>query len=62
MLSPIHDFNRRKLNEREVVRRQLVIARCDPATVLDLVEEPFDQIAGSIQIGADVDSLARSIV
>src|SRR6516162_2850223 len=37
---------------------KLVIARCDPATVLDLVEEPFDQIAGSIQIWAKADRCA----
>jgi hypothetical protein len=42
---------RRKLNESEVVRRQFVIARCDPTTMFDLVEEPFDQIAGSYIYG-----------
>jgi hypothetical protein len=30
------------LNESEVIRRQLFVTRCDPAAMLDLVEEPFD--------------------
>jgi hypothetical protein len=44
--------DRRKLDESEVVGRQFVVAGCNAATVLDLVEEPFDQVAGSIQIGS----------
>jgi hypothetical protein len=35
--------------------RQPVIARCDLATALDLVEEPFGQVAGSIWIWAKAD-------
>jgi transposase len=54
-------IGQRKLNESEVVRRQLVIARCDPAAVLDFVEKPFDQISGSIKIWAEADRLAASI-
>lgn len=34
--------DRSKLNESKVVRRQFVVALCDPTTVLDLSEEPFD--------------------
>jgi hypothetical protein len=30
------------LDEGEVIRRELVVARCDPPTLLDLIEEPFD--------------------
>jgi len=40
------------LNEREIVRRQFVIARRDTATVFYLVQEPFDQVAGSIEVSA----------
>jgi hypothetical protein len=39
--------DRRKLHESEVIRRELVVARRSPTTVLDLVEELFDQVAGS---------------
>jgi len=42
--------DRRELNESEVVRCKFVVARCNPTTVLDFVEEPFDQFAGAIEI------------
>jgi hypothetical protein len=51
--------DRRSLNESEVVRRQLIVARCNPATMLDLVEEPFDQITGSIEIRAEANRSLR---
>ena len=31
--------------------------RCDPTALLDLVEEPFDEITGSVEIGAEADWL-----
>jgi hypothetical protein len=41
-----------------MVRRQLVVARCNPTAVLDLVEEPFDQIPSAIEIRAEANRLA----
>ena len=46
-----------KLNECEVVGRELVVARCDPTTLLDPVEEAFDDIAGSVEVWAETDWL-----
>ena len=40
-----------------MVRRELVVARCDPPTLLDLAEEPLDQIARTIEVAADADQL-----
>ncbi len=37
----------RKLNERELGGRKLVVGRCDPTTVVDPVEEVFNDIASS---------------
>ena len=45
------------MNECEVVGRKFVVPRCHAATVLDLVEEPLDQIAGTIEIRAEADRL-----
>ena len=45
------------MSEGEVIRRELVVARCDPPTLLDLVEEPLDQIARTIEPGAEADRL-----
>jgi hypothetical protein len=41
-----------KLDECEVIARELVIAGCHAPTVLNLVEEPFDQIASPVKIRA----------
>src|SRR5437762_274631 len=46
-----------KLDEGEVVRRELVVACRHPPTLLDLVEEPLDQIARTIEVGAEADRL-----
>ena len=43
------------MNECEVVGRKFVVPRCHAATVLDLVEEPLDQIAGTIEIRAEAE-------
>ena len=40
-----------------MVRRELVVARCDPPTLLDLVEEPLDQITRTREVAADPDQL-----
>jgi hypothetical protein len=49
--------DRCKLNEGEIVCREFVIASRDPTTVLDLIEEPFDQISGAVKIWAEADRL-----
>src|SRR5215831_4928251 len=49
--------DRRELNEREVVGCELAVARCDPTTMLDLVEEPLDQIACSVKIRTEAQLL-----
>ena len=43
------------MNECEVVGRKFVVPRCHAATVLDPVEEPLDQIAGTIEIRTEAD-------
>jgi hypothetical protein len=40
-----------------VVGGEFVVAICDPATSLNLVEEPFDQIASAVEIRAEADQL-----
>jgi hypothetical protein len=47
----------RKLDEREIVGRQLIVAGCHTPTVLDFAEEPFDQVTGTVEIGAEADRL-----
>lgn len=49
--------DRRALDECEIVGRKLVVARRDPTTVFDLVEEPLDQIAGAVEVEAEADWL-----
>jgi hypothetical protein len=46
------------MDESEPVGGQLVVSGGDSATVFDLVEEPFDQVAGSMEIWAEADGLA----
>ena len=46
-----------ELDEGEVVGCEFVVSRRDAPTLLDLVEEPFDQIARAIQIRAEADRL-----
>jgi hypothetical protein len=41
------------LNECEVVGRELVVARCDSTTLLDPVEEAFNDIAGPVELWAE---------
>jgi hypothetical protein len=43
------------LNEGEVVGRELVVACCHSPTLLDLVEEPFDEISSAVQIRAEAE-------
>ena len=45
------------MDEGEVVGGELVVASGDPATLLDLVEEPLDQIARTIGVTAKTDWL-----
>jgi len=45
------------LDEGKIVGGQFVVASCDPATLLDPVKEPFDQVAGSVEIRAEADRI-----
>ena len=47
--------DRRKLDECEVIGGKLVVVRCGPTTLLDLVEEAFDEVAGSVEIRTEAD-------
>jgi len=49
---------RRKLDEREVVGREFVVPRRDTPTVLDLVEEPLDQISRAVKMWAEAQCLS----
>jgi hypothetical protein len=40
----------RKLDECKIVGRELVVAGCYAPTVLDLIEEPLDQVANPVKI------------
>jgi hypothetical protein len=44
-----------ELDEGEVVGGELVVSGRDPTTLLDLVEEPLDQVAVAVEIGAEAD-------
>jgi hypothetical protein len=43
------------LDEGKVVGGKSVVACGDPTTLLDLIEEPFDPVAGTIEIRAEAD-------
>jgi hypothetical protein len=45
------------LDEGKIVRGLFVIASCDPTTLLDPVKEPFDRVAGSVEIRAEADRI-----
>src|SRR5215468_7243384 len=45
------------MEECEVVGRELIVAGCHTPTVLDLVEEPFDQISGPVKIRTEAQFL-----
>src|SRR5260370_39538027 len=57
LISTEPDADGCEFDEGEVVRCKLVIAGGDAPTLLDLVEEPLDQITRSIQIRAEADRL-----
>jgi hypothetical protein len=46
------------LNEGKVVSGEPVIARCNPAAVLDLVEEALDQVPSAVEVRAEADRVA----
>jgi hypothetical protein len=54
--------NRHKLDKRKGLGCELVITRCDTPTVLDLIEEPLDQISGAVQIRAEADRSLRLLL
>ena len=45
------------MNEGQVVGREFVVARRDPPTLFDFIEEPFDQVARTVQVRAEADGL-----
>jgi hypothetical protein len=45
------------LYEREIVGSEFVVARGHTAAMLDFVEDPLDQIPGSIEARAEADRL-----
>jgi hypothetical protein len=49
-LTHSHSRIESKLDEREVVDRELVVARRDAPTVLDFVKEPFDEISRAVEV------------
>jgi hypothetical protein len=54
----IHTHDRgyeRKLDEREVVRGELIVARSDATTLFDFVKEALDEIAGSVEMRTEAD-------
>ena len=42
-------------DEGKIIDCQLVISSRDTPTLLDLVEEPFDQVARAVQVRAEAD-------
>jgi hypothetical protein len=45
------------LDKGQVVGREFIVARRDPPTLFDLIEEPFDQVARTVEIRAEADRL-----
>jgi hypothetical protein len=45
------------LDEGKIAGGQFVVASCDPTTLLDPVKEPFDQVAGSVEIRTEADRI-----
>jgi hypothetical protein len=45
------------LNDGEVVDGELVVPRCKPPTLLELIEGPFDQIASPVKLRAQAECL-----
>jgi hypothetical protein len=43
------------LDEREVVRGELIVARSDATTLFDFVKEALDEIAGSVEMRTEAD-------
>jgi hypothetical protein len=42
-------------SHRLIVGGEFVMARCDPTTLFELVEEPLNQVAGAVEIVAEAD-------
>jgi hypothetical protein len=47
----------RKLNKREIFGSELIVTRRDSSAVLYLVEEPFDQIPGTVKMRTEAERL-----
>ena len=57
LISPQPKANRGKLDEGEVIDSEFVIAGGDAAALLDLVEEPLDQVTCPVQMGTEADGV-----
>ena len=49
--------DRSKLDEGEVIGGELVIAGGDTPALLDLIEEPLDQVARPLEMGTEADGV-----
>jgi len=47
-----------RVERRKIISGELVIARRNPATVLDLVKEALDQVPSAVEIRAEADRVA----
>ena len=45
------------MNEGQVVGRKFVVTRRDPPTLFDPIEEPFDQVARTVEVRAEANGL-----
>jgi hypothetical protein len=54
-LARSHNLIGRKLDEREVVRGELIVARSDATALFDFVKEALDEIAGSVKMRTEAD-------
>jgi methyltransferase family protein len=55
LISTQPNSDRCEFDERQIVGCELVISGRDTATLLDLIEEPFDAVASTIQMWAEAD-------
>jgi hypothetical protein len=60
LISAQPNSDRCKHDERQIVCREFVVSGRDTPTLLDLVEEPFEQIARAIQISRAIQIRAEA--
>ena len=57
LISAQPQTDRRELDEGKIVGGELVVAGGDTPVLLDLVEEPLDQVSRPVKVGAEADRL-----